>query len=111
MKRILKITSVKQSQNFHTTKLFLNQLKDEGIKCITLEGPSELELKKDRRYSWCTCGLSQKLPLCDGTHKKRTDKKPIRFYVEETKKYLICGCRQTKNPPFCDGSHNHLDKK
>ena len=32
--------------------------------------PIKTKLEKDRPYFWCTCGLSEKQPLCDGKHKK-----------------------------------------
>jgi CDGSH-type Zn-finger protein len=25
----------------------------------------------NRNYSWCTCGLSEKQPFCDGRHRKK----------------------------------------
>ena len=28
-----------------------------------------LELKADETYALCTCGLSEKMPYCDGSHK------------------------------------------
>lgn len=29
-----------------------------------------LKLKKGNRYSICSCGISNRLPFCDGGHKK-----------------------------------------
>ncbi|MEK9741467.1 MAG: CDGSH iron-sulfur domain-containing protein [Pelagibacteraceae bacterium] len=68
--------------------------------------PEKVSLEKDKKYSWCTCGLSHKQPFCDGTHKTKGDYKSLPFNVNETKDYYLCNCKKTKNPPFCDGSHN-----
>jgi CDGSH-type Zn-finger protein len=68
--------------------------------------PIEATLEANRKYCWCTCGLSMKEPFCDGTHKTAdTDKRSLHFYVDEPKKAWLCTCKQTKNPPYCDGSH------
>jgi CDGSH-type Zn-finger protein len=66
--------------------------------------PIKTKLEKDRPYFWCTCGLSEKQPLCDGKHKS-TELKPLNFTVDETKDYFLCSCKKTKKKPFCDGSH------
>jgi len=34
------------------------------------KAPYAVEVEKDKRYSWCTCGLSQEQPFCDGSHKE-----------------------------------------
>ncbi|KAK3108164.1 hypothetical protein FSP39_002363 [Pinctada imbricata] len=77
--------------------------------------PFRVELKADKRYSWCACGYSKNQPFCDGSHRalsyqlavgnKKIHIKPHRFKVEETKEYWLCNCKQTDNRPFCDGSH------
>ncbi len=59
-------------------------------------------------YAWCTCGLSDKDPFCDGSHKEVEGFKSLRFEIEETKKVALCGCKHTKTPPYCDGSHKAL---
>ncbi|MBI80599.1 MAG: hypothetical protein CMD85_01115 [Gammaproteobacteria bacterium] len=41
------------------------------------------EIKKDQRYSWCTCGKSQKYPLCDGAHKELDGIQPVRMWFYE----------------------------
>ena len=33
--------------------------------------PIKINLDKDRVYFWCTCGLSEKQPMCDGSHKEK----------------------------------------
>ena len=59
------------------------------------------------KKAWCSCGLSQKQPFCDGAH-KGTGMAPKIVDITEEKSYAWCGCKQTKNPPFCDGSHSQI---
>ncbi len=68
--------------------------------------PIKVSLDKDRVYFWCTCGFSEKQPMCDGSHKDKSEKKSHSFRVEESKDFFLCTCKLTKNPPYCDGSHN-----
>lgn len=52
---------------------------EEKIKCIEKAnmkgpyvqrpGPYKVYLEANKRYGWCTCGLSKKDPFCDGSHK------------------------------------------
>ena len=78
----------------------MNQVK------TTKNSPEKVSLEKDKKYFWCTCGLSVNQPFCDGAHKASNEFKPHHFEVEETKEYYLCNCKKTKNSPFCDGSHN-----
>ena len=64
----------------------------------------KVELEEGKNYAWCTCGLSETQPLCDGKH-KGTDMRPQVFKAEKTETRNLCACKATKNPPFCDGSH------
>ncbi len=69
--------------------------------------PIEVNLEADKKYCWCTCGLSAKEPFCDGAHKTAaTDKRSLHFYVDAPTKALLCVCKKTQTPPYCDGSHN-----
>ncbi|WP_158841286.1 CDGSH iron-sulfur domain-containing protein [Polaribacter sp. L3A8] len=61
-------------------------------------------LEEGKNYAWCTCGLSEKQPLCDGKH-KGTGMSPNVFTAEKTETKNLCACKATKNEPFCDGSH------
>lgn len=68
--------------------------------------PYEVTLDEGKTYFWCTCGLSQKQPFCDGAHKgSDLGLKSHSFKSDTEKKVWLCGCKKTKNPPFCDGSH------
>ena len=42
--------------------------------------PYKVKVEKDKTYSWCACGLSQKQPFCDGAHKKNGKYKSIKIY-------------------------------
>ncbi len=41
-------------------------------------GPIEVSVEADKAYWWYACGLSQKQPFCDGSH-KGTDVVPLRY--------------------------------
>jgi CDGSH-type Zn-finger protein len=66
-----------------------------------------VEVEAGKNYAWCSCGLSQKQPFCDGTH-SGTSFKPHVFKAEESKTLYLCGCKYTNKTPYCDGSHKAL---
>ena len=68
--------------------------------------PYKVKVEKGKTYSWCTCGLSQKQPLCDGAHKTEGKFKSLKYLAEESKEVYFCGCKKTQHPPFCDGAHS-----
>jgi CDGSH iron-sulfur domain-containing protein 3 len=79
--------------------------------------PTAVVVEKDKTYAWCTCGLSEKNPFCDGKHKTLATEvdgevvmpfKSHRFTPAEDGEVWLCNCKQTKNPPYCDGSHKSL---
>lgn len=67
--------------------------------------PFAIEVESGKSYFWCSCGLSQKQPFCDGSH-KGTEFAPVRYQATESKKVYFCGCKITSSQPLCDGSHN-----
>jgi CDGSH-type Zn-finger protein len=69
--------------------------------------PTPVELEANKNYYWCTCGMSQNAPFCDGSH-KGSGKKSHVFTPDETKTYYLCECKATKTPPYCDGSHSSI---
>jgi CDGSH iron-sulfur domain-containing protein 3 len=72
-------------------------------------GPYPLVVKLDKgKHKWCACGMTKKVPFCDGTCKGA---KPVRFELKKKGKVELCNCGLTKNPPYCDGSHKKLKKK
>ena len=70
------------------------------------KGPYKVKVEKDKTYSWCTCGLSQKQPFCDGSHKKEGKFKSLKYLASESKEVFFCGCKMTSHQPLCDGSHS-----
>ena len=70
--------------------------------------PVLLSVVPEKNYSWCTCGLSQKQPLCDSSHKQIEGMpyRSLKVRFEAPEDVWFCMCKQTKTPPFCDGSFN-----
>ena len=68
------------------------------------ETPVAVELEEGKMYAWCSCGLSEKQPFCDGKH-TGTGYRPTVQKAEATETKYFCNCKETKNGPFCDGSH------
>ena len=70
------------------------------------ETPAAYEAKVGDSYFWCTCGLSKKQPLCDGSH-KGTGYRPLRVKAERAETLWLCTCKATGNADTgrCDGSH------
>ena len=66
-----------------------------------------IDVKKGKKYAWCSCNLSNKQPFCDGSHAD-TGFKPVVVKAEETKTVFFCGCKLTAEQPYCDGRHNSL---
>ncbi len=59
--------------------------------------------------AYCQCGLSQKLPYCDGTHSREgTGLHPIVVEVTENAKKAVCQCHHSEALPWCDGTHSRL---
>ena len=77
---------------------------------IAANYPTAVTVEKDKSYAWCTCGLSEKQPFCDGKHKQivGTPFKPMLVTYEEEKELWFCQCKHTQNAPLCDGSHKAL---
>ena len=73
---------------------------------IAQKGPYEVEVEPGR-YSWCSCGLSENQPFCDGSH-SGTDFNPVEYKSEIDKLVGFCGCKITKKQPLCDGSHKTI---
>ncbi|MFO1189456.1 MAG: CDGSH iron-sulfur domain-containing protein [Alphaproteobacteria bacterium] len=74
---------------------------------VAQKAPYGIDLEKGNKYAWCACGLSQKQPFCDGSHKV-TELRPVVFTADESKKVWFCGCKHTKKQPYCDGTHKGL---
>jgi CDGSH-type Zn-finger protein len=74
---------------------------------IAAKTPIPVELEAGKTYAYCTCGMSDNQPFCNGSHKGSAFSPKI-FQAEETKTAYMCRCKQTGNPGFCDGSHKKL---
>ena len=72
--------------------------------------PYRVRLAKDRSVRWCSCGLSQRQPYCDESH-RGTDQKPVMYKSDADLTVALCGCKLTQRPPFCDGNHIKLTDK
>ncbi|OMJ76764.1 hypothetical protein SteCoe_23776 [Stentor coeruleus] len=56
----------------------------------------------DKKYFWCTCGLSRKQPFCDSSH-MQTAFKPLSFIIQEdVKQVALCLCKKSTTAPYCD---------
>lgn len=77
---------------------------------IAAPSPTQVHVEAGKTYSWCTCGLSEKITFCDGAHKQVEGMpyRSLKVTFEKEQDVWLCNCKHTKNPPFCDGSHKHL---
>ena len=80
-------------------------------RCAKAE-PQMVLTEPGKIYSWCTCGLSDKQPFCDGQHKQIEGMpyRSIKIQFDKEEEVWLCQCKQTKTPPFCDGSHKQVKK-
>ena len=71
------------------------------------KSPFKVKVEKGKTYFWCSCGLSQNQPFCDGSHKDDKDGKfkSVKYLASSNKEVYFCGCKITKHPPYCDNSH------
>ena len=72
------------------------------------KSPYKVKVEKGKIYFWCACGLSNKQPFCDGTHKIEGKFKSLKYLADGSKDIYFCGCKLSQNAPFCDGSHSKL---
>ena len=72
--------------------------------------PAIIKVEPGKVYSWCTCGLSEKQPFCDNTH-RNIDSMPfrsIKVQFDKAEEVYFCQCKQTTTPPFCDDTHKTI---
>jgi CDGSH-type Zn-finger protein len=72
------------------------------------KSPYKVKVEKGKIYFWCACGLSNKQPFCDGTHKIEGKFKALKYLADGSKDIYFCGCKLSMKSPFCDGSHSKL---
>lgn len=81
--------------------------------------PKMVNVVPGKIYAWCTCGLSEQQPFCDGTHKQIEPVvneagetilpfKSLKIEFDKAEEIWFCQCKHTKTPPFCDGTHHSL---
>ena len=75
---------------------------------LSQKKPYKVRVEKGNTYFWCACGLSQKQPFCDGSHKKDGKFKSAKYIATGSKEIFFCGCKMTNNKPFCDGTHSKI---
>jgi CDGSH iron-sulfur domain-containing protein 3 len=99
-----------EQQNNRTTK---NTSMSDFPKCAAAY-PQMVKVEAGKIYAWCTCGLSEKQPFCDGKHKTIPEEaggyKSLKVEFAEEQEVWLCQCKQTKNPPYCDGSHKSMEE-
>ena len=69
--------------------------------------PFAVAVESGKDYWWCDCGLSQRQPFCDGSHKAAGEFVPVKYSATESKTVCFCGCKASGNKPLCDGSHKN----
>lgn len=69
------------------------------------DSPIKVALEANKKYAWCSCGLSEKQPFCDGKH-KGTEMGPHIFSIEKDTVSYLCTCKSSNKHPYCDGTHN-----
>ena len=74
---------------------------------IAQKGSYVVEVQEGKKYFWCACGLSQKQPFCDGSH-KGTGFSPEKVEITETRNIALCNCKHSLQGALCDGSHSSL---
>ena len=53
------------------------------------KAPYKVKVEKDKTYFWCSCGVSQKQPFCDGAHKKQGRFKSVKYVADEDKILVV----------------------
>lgn len=74
---------------------------------IAGRAPIKVELEAGKKYAFCTCGLAESQPFCDGKH-KGTSFVPNVFTAEQSGVVSLCACKHTAATPKCDGAHKNL---
>jgi CDGSH-type Zn-finger protein len=60
---------------------------------ITENKPVKFTAKKGERYSFCTCGYSDKMPLCDGAHRENAPGYgSYKFEADKDQTLWLCEC-------------------
>ncbi|NQZ14923.1 MAG: CDGSH iron-sulfur domain-containing protein [Alphaproteobacteria bacterium] len=66
---------------------------------ISQEKPVEFTVEKGERYSFCTCGYSKKMPLCDGAHREKAPgMRSYKYEAAESGSVWVCTCLSEDDP-------------
>ncbi len=65
--------------------------------------PAEVKLEAGITYAWCTCGLSEKQPFCDGKHKAGHDAPSPLLVLSADLTKRNAPQLGSANPSHCDG--------
>ena len=57
---------------------------------IVQKSPFPVDVESGKTYYYCTCGLSENQPFCNGSH-KGTGFSPLKFEAKETKRVIFVG--------------------
>ena len=58
------------------------------------------------KKAYCMCGLSERLPYCDGAHSQhQTGLAPRVVEIKDPGKKAVCQCHRSGKLPWCDGTH------
>jgi CDGSH-type Zn-finger protein len=74
---------------------------------VARTSPFKIDVEAGKTYYWCTCGLSNKQPFCDGSHKGSVFS-PVKYDATAAGDVWFCGCKRSAKAPLCDGTHKKL---
>ena len=74
---------------------------------VAQKSPIPVAVEAGKSYFWCSCGLSENQPFCDGSHAD-TGITPMKYEATEDGRKFFCACKQTAGQPLCDGAHNNI---
>ena len=74
---------------------------------VAQKSPIPVAVEAGKSYFWCSCGLSENQPFCDGSHAD-TGFTPMKYEATEDGRKFFCACKQTAGQPLCDGAHNNI---
>ena len=83
---------------------------NEGLPKMAICEPASIEVEPGKVYSWCSCGLTEKEPFCDSSHKNIEGMpfRSVKVKFDKAQVVLFCQCKRTKTPSFCDDTHKTI---
>ncbi len=84
---------------------------NENLPRVAKYEPAIVKVEPGKKYSWCSCGLSDTQPYCDHAHRNIDGEpyKSIKVLFDKEEEVRFCQCKKTKTPPFCDDTHLTLN--